>query len=49
MKKLFYAIITLILACAILWGCAPKNDTPDGTEPVGLRSEERHTGRHRAA
>ena len=33
MKKLFYTVIALLLACAMLWGCAPKNDTKDGTGP----------------
>lgn len=33
MKKLYYAIIAMLLACAMLWGCAPKNDAKGGTGP----------------
>lgn len=33
MKKLYYAIIALLLASAMLWGCAPKNDAKGGTGP----------------
>lgn len=34
MKRLLFSIIALLLACCMLWGCAPpKNDVPDATEP----------------
>lgn len=33
MKRLLFSIIALLLACCMLWGCAPKNDIPDSTEP----------------
>ena len=26
-------IAALLLACAVLWGCAPKSPDADGTEP----------------
>ena len=32
MKRLFTGIIAL-LVCTMLWGCAPKSSTPDGTQP----------------
>ena len=33
MKRLFVTITALLLACAMLWGCAPKSPDADGTEP----------------
>lgn len=33
MKRLFIISIALLLACAMLWGCAPKNDAEGGAEP----------------
>ncbi len=33
MKKTFNMIIALLLVCAMFWGCAPKNEIPDATEP----------------
>lgn len=33
MKKLIIAIVSLLLACLMLWGCAPQNPNTDQTEP----------------
>ena len=33
MKRLFIISIALLLACAMLWGCAKKSDMPDSAEP----------------
>ena len=33
MKRLLFSIIALLLACCMLWGCAPKNDAKSGTGP----------------
>ena len=33
MKRLFSLIIALLLVCAMLWGCASKNETSDVTQP----------------
>ena len=34
MKRIFSIMTALLLACAMLWGCAPKNDTKGAAESM---------------